>query len=163
MSSGLQLDHYQLDELVMRANPDYDRKLGKIEYDVTPQAEACVSVEDENRHKLHLRLEVKARPRRKRQLPYELSIAATAFFATDEDLPQEKKDRLILLNGSAILVGLLRAHLAQVTAMGPYRKVLLEPINLVETLATRDSAEDGERGSAGTAASKLKSTKSATR
>jgi preprotein translocase subunit SecB len=141
-SSGLRLEDYYIEALKVRANDAFDRKAGRIEYDIVPKAQFFTLKDNPNRHQLFLALDTKGKPGKPRLNPYQIHISARAFFETDDGLPQEDKDRLILLNGSAILVGLLRAHIAQVTALSRYSTLLLEPINLVEALKPKDSVDE---------------------
>jgi preprotein translocase subunit SecB len=58
---------------------------------------------------------------------------------------------LVIVNGAAILFGLLRGQVAQVTAMSHYGTFLLPPVNLVEAFndkakANMELVDSGDEG-----------------
>jgi preprotein translocase subunit SecB len=65
-----------------------------------------------------------------------------AYFHVSDELEESEVARYILFNGSAILLGLLRAQVSQVTALGRWGTFLLPPVDIVQALA--NSAGDTE-------------------
>lgn len=130
MRTPLQLDAYFIDHLEIEALEDFDdsRESVDLEMEVQPQHLVCEG--DALAHQLTLR--VPFRPTEPGSAPYRGEIAGRAFFHVSEDLDPEHVARYIIVNGSAILFGLLRGQVSQVTAMSRWGTLLLPPVNLVE-------------------------------
>jgi preprotein translocase subunit SecB len=141
MISPLRLDGYRIDRLTVQANADFDRRdesTGTI--DVTPQH--FRHKEEENVHQLELTVVFGALDGDAAGAPYLGEIVGRAFFHLQgESQDEEANARLVLLNGSAILYGLLRGQIAQVTALSHHGAFLLPPVNLVETFRAKFESE----------------------
>lgn len=140
MTTPLQLDLYLIDALEIEVLEDFDQSSGVIglNMDVTPEYLTCET--DPLAHQLVLA--VPFEPIDPGSAPYRGRIVGRAFFHVDQDLSEEDTAQYVLGNGSAILLGLLRAQVAQVTALGRWGTLLLPPVNLNEALApqTQDEA-----------------------
>ena len=100
---------------------------------------------DDDRHQLILSVAFLPREGAETQLPYHVEMKGRAFFHFDDpDLPDVEKSRMIKLNGASILLGLLRAEVAHVTALGRYGPMLLPAVNLMEAFRAR-SREPAEK------------------
>jgi len=139
----LQLDAYRIDSLRIEANPDFDRRdvfTGTI--DVDP--EHLRHTEKEDVHQLRLTVSFGRAEDEPVGTPYTGEIVGRAFFhLADSELDESEKARLIIVNGSAILYGLLRGQVAQVTALSHYGAFLLPPVNLVESFREKAAAVGG--------------------
>jgi len=100
-------------------------------------------VDDPDSHQIVL--DVKFKPAATGAAPYKGRIVGRGFFRITEELDEAAIARYVLLNGSAILLGLLRAHVAQTTALGRWGQFLIPPVNLVEAFqnAAVLAREDG--------------------
>ena len=131
--SPLQLDDYVIEEFSFRANQVYDSsKPGSGKLDIEPD----LRFHKTDKNKFLLSLCVRYRPDRSDPggTPYYVKISGKAFLSLAGDMSTEEHQRLVLFNGSAILYGLLRGHVAQFTALGPNGPLLLPVANLVPVL-----------------------------
>jgi preprotein translocase subunit SecB len=140
MISPLRLDAYRIDRLLVEANLQFDRRdefTGTI--DVNP--EHLRHTDQQDVHQLMLTVAFGLAADEPAGTPYSGEVVGRAFFRlVGEDLAEAEKASLIIVNGSAILYGLLRAQVAQVTALSHHGPFLLPPINLVETFRAKAAA-----------------------
>lgn len=143
MTTPLQLDDYCIDRFEVTALAGFKAKRDaiKVEVDVTPQH--MTKIDDPHSHQIVL--DVKFKPSGSGLAPYKGRIIGRGFFRITEELDEDAVARYVLLNGSAILLGLLRAHVAQSTALGRWGQFLIPPVNLVEAFenAAVLAREDG--------------------
>jgi len=140
-TTPLQLDAYLIDALEVEALSDFEegRELIGIDVDVQPQHLVCET--DPLAHQLVLT--VPFEPSEHGSAPYRGRIVGRAFFRVSEDLDLEQTAQFVIGNGSAILLGLLRAQISQVTALGRWGTFLLPPVNLNEAFAGLTGDEEG--------------------
>jgi preprotein translocase subunit SecB len=138
METPLQLEGFHIKRLSVSENPAYVDRL-EFEGNLTIEPEVMVHKSDANRFVLVLRIGWHPNGGAEDRLPYDVDVEGEAFFRLEEqrNLDEKPTDRSLLLNGSAILFGLLRAQVAQITALGANGMVLLPPVNLVGTLKRR--------------------------
>jgi len=91
-----------------------------------------------------VRLNVKTK-KSKEPLPYSFDATISGLFIPQEGVSDEQNARLIRLNGSAMLYGVIRGLLATVSGVGPYGPITLPSVNLVdfferESRTTEESA-----------------------
>ena len=127
-TTPLQLNAYIVDVLEVEALLDFDQthEVIGLNMDVKPQHLICDT--DPSAHQLLL--EVPFEPTEAGSAPYRGRIVGRGFFSISEELDVEQTAQYIIGNGSAILLGLLRAQVAQVTALGRWGTFLLPPVNL---------------------------------
>ena len=75
-----------------------------------------------------------------------LSFSLVGFFHVDENVPEKVKNEMVFGNAPLILFGIARQVAAEITANGPYGKIILGTVNFVEifkrkAMAQSDSAE----------------------
>lgn len=144
MKTPLQLDAYLLDRLEVEALEDFDdaRESSDLHMEVEPQHLVCEG--DPLAHQLTLRIPFG--PSEPGSAPYRGVLSGRAFFRVSQELDSDQVAQYILVNGSAILFGLLRGQISQVTAMSRWGTLLLPPINLVEAFAdwAQPHAESGQ-------------------
>ena len=138
MDSPLQLEGFHIKRLSVAENPAYVEQTD-FEGNLTIEPEVMVHRSEANRYILALRIGWHPKSGAEARLPYDVDVEGEAFYRLEEpcDLDDKEMGRLLLLNGSAILFGLLRAQVAQVTALGVNGMVLLPPVNLVDALRRR--------------------------
>lgn len=154
MTSPLQLDAYYVDELSYHTIDDFDDTGEGPQAQPNVEASHYTREDDPLAHQLVLKISTPAWGEGGPTDPYDVRIAGRAFFRIlDESLPEESRRKLIVLNGSVILLGLLRAHVSQATALGRYGPMLLQPVNLYEAyergLLGAEAAETEEQESSG--------------
>lgn len=127
------LERYILDAIAVAPNDAFDRKASKQSLHVETSIGIAPNTADPRR--FMLRLEVKVGPDENSQLTppaYTVMIKGRAFFAFKKNPSKDEADRFLQLNGVSILYGLLRGHVAQITAQGPYGQFLLPTLNFME-------------------------------
>ena len=142
--SPLQLSQYFVEELSLQINPDYlpgpEPQFGDVQ--VAPNGPEHRT---DGQKVLHLVVELRPAEDHWKSFPYMVKIAARGAFLLDGSLEQEEADRLLLFNGSAILLGLMRAQVAQATALCEYGAVWIPTLNLVDLFSSqKDDSTPGE-------------------
>jgi len=137
MSTPLRLSGYCIDLLKVEANARFDgRRERTVSVSVEPQT--LHHATNPAMHQIVLTVSfgrVKGDPK---GAPYAGTIVGRGFFHLEpNDLSEDAQANLLLLNGSSILLGLLRAQVAQVTALSSNGVFLLPPVNLVEAFAAK--------------------------
>ncbi len=140
MTTPLQLDAYCVDRFEVIALDGFKQARGSVELAIDVEPKHLTKSDDSLAHQLAL--DVRFAPKGRGSAPYRGRIAGRAFFHVADDLDEEATARFVLVNGSAILLGLLRAHIAQATALGRWGPLLLPPVNLIEAFATSAEASD---------------------
>lgn len=141
MTTPLQLDAYCIDRFEFAVIEKYRSTKGAIEVDVDVQPQALVKDDDPTRHQVML--DVRFKPAKPGSAPYRGRIVGRGFFQITEDTDEQTIARYVLNNGASILLGLLRAHVAQSTALSRWGAFLIPPINLLEAFqkAAADTSE----------------------
>ncbi len=141
MTTPLQLDAYFIDHLEIEALEDFDdvRESSDLHIKIEPQHLVCEG--DPLAHQLTLR--VPFGPSEPGSAPYRGSISGRAFFRVSEELDSDQVAKYVLVNGAAILFGLLRGQVSQITAMSRWGTFLLPPVNLVEAFVDREQPHAG--------------------
>ncbi|MGI5939305.1 MAG: hypothetical protein ACOX8V_01195 [Thermoleophilia bacterium] len=139
-TTPLQLDAYIIDTLEVEALPDFDQTRQGIGLNMDVKHEHLTCDADPLAHQLILT--VPFEPAEGGSAPYRGRIVGRGFFRVTEDLGAEQTAQYVIVNASAILFGLLRAQVAQVTALGRWGTFLLPPVNL--HVALSKAAEDDQ-------------------
>lgn len=149
---SLQLDAYFIDEILIKANPDYDPVGEEIGGEITVTPQHLTRKDDESYHQLVLAITYLPREGAEANIPYRVEITGRGYFHFDDpDVAEDDRRRTLMLNGSSILFGLLRAEVAHTTALGRYGAILLPPVDLIEAFRRRGQqleapGLDGVRG-----------------
>jgi len=137
VSTPLQLSGYCVDLLKVEANARFDKRR-EITVSVGVDPQALHHAKDPALHQIVLTVSFERAKGDPKGTPYTGKIVGRGFFRLEpSDLSDADKANLVLLNGSSILLGLLRAQVAQVTALGSNGVFLLPPVNLVEVFAAK--------------------------
>ena len=132
-ASPLQLDTYLIDEITVKANPAFDPSVEEFEGKIAVAPQHLILKEDGNYHQLVLAVSYIPREDDETKLPYVVEITGRGFYRFEgSDMTADDQRQMLVLNGSSILYGLLRAEVAHVTALGRYGTMLLPTVNLVE-------------------------------
>jgi len=83
-----------------------------------------------------VRLNVKSRAGRKRPLPFRFEMTISGHFTLPEEVPEDEKQRLVSVSGSAMLYSIARAVLAMIIGAGynPFQLPSINFINFFESL-----------------------------
>ena len=133
MSCLFRLDHYQIESVAVILNEGYNPKLKSHTGDLT--STMTVAPHREDARKYMLVLEVMARPKKDHEskfFPYSVVVKGRGFFSFRNKTDKPEAERVLRLNGAAILYGLLRAQVAQITAQSVHGQFLLPTVNFVE-------------------------------
>lgn len=133
MNSPLQLEAYAIESVSVSTNRRYDpgkRVHGRLE--LSPRL--VIGERRGEDYQVALRVKYLRDPDEPTAIPYEVRIQGRAFYRLEPVQDRNEGLRLLLFNGPAILYGLLRAHIAQTTALGLHGPMLLPTANLVDAL-----------------------------
>ncbi len=136
---SLKIDQYFVDEIHVKANPEYQEpKKG------TREAKLTASMNVRRREKLPefmitIELHVNKSEADFKANPYYVFLKITGFFSFAKGTDEQTIEKMIPLNGLAILYGIARGVVAQATANSMHEKFILPTVNLVE--ATKEQAK----------------------
>ena len=69
--------------------------------------------------------------------PYNISISLSGHFLFPGKTDKQKRDRLLLLNGTSILYGIARGLISQITANSVHGKWVIPTVNFIELIENR--------------------------
>lgn len=139
-ASPLQLEDYFIEELSMQINHAFDVETDTLDGDISVEPQHLVRSDDTGHHQVAMTVAYVPREGAEEKLPYSIRVSGRAFFRLDDSgLTKAERKKTVILNGSSILFGLLRAEVAHVTSLGPWGRILLPTINLID--AFREVAE----------------------
>ena len=148
-TSPLQLDAYFIDEITAKVNTAFDPTTQEYLGQLTVSPQHLIRTDDGDHHQLVLTVTYLPQEGSEASLPYYVEITARGFYHWEgADLDDDQRNRMLALNGSSILYGLMRAEVAQVTALGQHGTMLLPTVNLLEAFAAQegDSQSSGATG-----------------
>ena len=132
MSCLFQLDHYQIESVLVAQNEEFDSSADTHTGDIAGVTRITPHKSDPCKYLLGLEIEVNPKPQREKEFfPYYVAIKGSAFFSFKELCSKEVVERYLHLNGASILYGLLRAQVAQITAQSAHGQFLLPTVNFV--------------------------------
>lgn len=137
MISPLRLDKFFIDRIQVEANVEYDKRDELVLIlDVDPQH--LRHTEEPDVHQLVLAVHFGKAEEDAAGTPYFGEAVGRALFHIEgADMSEEEKAQLVLMNGAAILYGLIRGQIAQITAMSHFGVFLLPPTNLVQAFKNK--------------------------
>lgn len=65
-------------------------------------------------------------------LPYDIEVEVQGLFVFDPVVPKEKRESLLMVNGSAILYSVMREQVLSLTARGAHGPVMLPTVNFLD-------------------------------
>ena len=144
MFANLLLENYFLPEISVRISSDYDPKTENQVAEIGLGRSIRGNREDSSKYMVEL--EVKVSPglgNKKKQCPIIADATVRGYFRFDK-LPAEENEiaKYLMLNGAAILYGLVRAHVAQLTALSPYGRFILPPVNFLKIFPQEARMQD---------------------
>ncbi len=133
MNCFFQLDRYQIESVSIAPNPDFDPALPAHTGEMTASINIAPNTKAPNRYRLTMEIQVKPSAEKEKEFfPYLIAIKGRAFFTFKAPCTPEQADHVLRLNGAAILHGLLRAQVAQITAQSVHGQFLLPAANFQE-------------------------------
>lgn len=123
-----------VDQLSLEATPDYQagNELGHVQ--VALKIDHLRSQEDPAAHQLVIALKLEPGDA-ETPLPYSLQITGRGVFRIDaDDLSDDECNRLLIINGGSILLGMLRSQVISLTGVGRNGRFVIPAINLTEAI-----------------------------
>ncbi len=128
-----QLERFLLDSIAVKQNPGYSD--AQAEHTGTISVGVSLATHNDDSRKRQVILEINLQPKKgaeDRCFPYSISVTGMAFFLFQKDSPVMDVERFLNVNGSAILFGLIRGQISQITSQSVHGQFLLPPCNFVE-------------------------------
>ena len=141
-----QLERFLLDSVAVRPNPGYSDT--SAENTGTISVGVSVATHNEDKCKRQVILEIDLQPKagaEDRCFPYSISIVGRAFFLFQKGSEENDVERFLNINGSAMLFGLLRGQISQITSQAVHGQFLLPPCNFVELYEQRNNTSSGSK------------------
>lgn len=133
MSCLFQLENYKVEHVVIISEEGYDASLPSHTGNIASSLNVAPHKTDPLRYRLTLEIRIDPTEQREKEFfPYRVAIKGRAAFAFKEGCSHEEINKFMRLNGAAILYGLLRAQVAQITAQSVHGQFLLPTMNFVE-------------------------------
>ena len=144
MQALLDITEYHVDNVEIRANPDYkecDVASGNIKVDF--------DIKQNNDNPLlfmiTLFIELNNSKKALSSAEYKIKFDITGYFSFSEGTPEETVDKMIAPSGLSILYGVARGVLAQITGNFKHGKFILPTLNFIEII--KDKFKDMEENS----------------
>lgn len=146
MNCAFQLSAYQIENIAVAQNERFDPKLPEHTGDISASINIAPHKSDKTKYRLTLEIQVKPTVDKESVFfPYGIAIKGRGFFTFKEPCEPEQADHVLRLNGAAMLYGLLRGQVSQITAQAVHGQFLLPTFNFVEldeqSRATGESAK----------------------
>lgn len=135
MIAALQLSNFFTESFSFTTNSFYDPRVkedrvpGKIHSSLQ-----IATPEEEGKYPYRVSLTVTIEPAQEKPAldPYAMKFTIIGYFTLSGTLSSEEKDRMLNLNGGAMLYGILRGFVAQTTGSATFGKYIMPAINFVE-------------------------------
>ncbi|HBA82818.1 MAG TPA: hypothetical protein DCZ95_01870 [Verrucomicrobia bacterium] len=127
------LERYLIDSIAVISNEQFDPS--KKTHTGDTQVNLSVARHKNDTFRYRLVLEAQMRPTKGKEsnfFPYHIGVKGRGYFLFKELVPYKTAEHILRLNGAAILYGLLRGQIAQITAQSAHGQFLLPPANFVE-------------------------------
>ncbi len=122
--SALQLERYFFSKVNIEASKHIEPP---AQIGTTTRLEVARNNKDKNRFLLSLTVALTAQ--KDTPAPYCGEVQVIGFFLVHPDVPKDKKEKIICINGATILYGVAREMITNVTARGPWPAVTLPCLN----------------------------------
>jgi preprotein translocase subunit SecB len=134
MQALLNIDEYFVEEVRVRTNPDYvesgrEQRAGQIKVALSIKKKGA-----EPEFMISMKLEVNKAKRAFEVSPYHVFLDIAGYFSFQEGTDQDTMDKMIGFNGPAVLYGVARGIVSQMTANCRHGKFVLPTVNFVELL-----------------------------
>lgn len=127
----LRLEAFWIESLEVKAERDWQAPEGSVEMALVGDTEYALAAEG---GKVLIRLSFQSERQDANLLPYRFQATVAGRFSLAEDVPEDQRERMVYINGPAILYGVARGAVATVTALGRYGPVHLPTVNFLHLL-----------------------------
>lgn len=93
--------------------------------------------------------------------PYDIDVEAVGSFRISTQIPKEKREELVLVNGCAILYSAIRDQVMTLTARSYHGTLLLPTVNFLDKVKKEETADPNKKPSGETTAPRPKRKKKA--
>lgn len=138
MIADLNFENYTLESFSCQANMDFkeedtpEKKEGKIQLALNVKKKSGVPD-----YMIEMEIGLNKEEDSFRANPYRISMKILGFFTFKDGTDTKKMSAMVHLNGSAMLYGIARGIVAQITANGPHGRFLLPSVNIKEVLKAK--------------------------
>jgi preprotein translocase subunit SecB len=133
MFSKFQLDRYVLDAITVEANTKLNREIKEHVANIETNVAVVANEKDARRYVVKMAINIVPQEGKEAEfVAYAVKVRGRAFFVFEKPPAKEDADHVLGLNGAAMLYGLLRGQVAQLTAQGPHRQMLLPTLSFFE-------------------------------
>jgi len=132
MQALLNIDEYFIEELHVKVNPKY-----KKSKETKGEIKTSVSIKRKGKEPvfmIQMSIQLNKTEKAFSSAPYYVFLILTGFFSFVTGTDQEIINKMIGLNGPAILYGVARGAVAQATANCIHGKLMLPTVNFVEAM-----------------------------
>jgi preprotein translocase subunit SecB len=127
--SVLQLERYWLRSVSINENGDYKPDPAKQEIALEAKSQRGRSKENPEHWKVDLT--VRSKPDKLSQ-PYEFEIAITGLFKIPEEIGPDTDEKLIIVNGPALLFGAVREVIYSLTGRALFGPLILPAVTFID-------------------------------
>lgn len=127
MLPPMQLENYFFPRVTVVAQKEFEQ----VEDDDTTyelSVQKAVSEPFES-NKYQVGVNIKVTSAEGKVAPYEVSLEVVGTFLLDPNFPEEKREKLLLVNGCSMLYGMCREFLMSTTSRGPWGGFMLPTIS----------------------------------
>lgn len=125
--SPLRLENYFFTKIDLEANS------GDCVDDIHLDKEMGIAKHQQDEHKWMVNLSVGNKGHEGEYNPsYKFRVDIVGFFRVADEYPEEKAQGLVAFNGPAVLFGAVREMLANITARGPHKALILPTVTFVD-------------------------------
>lgn len=141
MIAALQLNNFFTESFSVETNSFYDPRVtdDRVGGKIHSSLEIAIP-EEEGKYPYRVSLTVSVEPALEKPAldPYAIKFKIIGFFTLSGNPSNEEKDRMLNLNGGAMLYGILRGFVAQTTGSATFGKYIMPAINFVEIYEKSD-------------------------
>jgi preprotein translocase subunit SecB len=142
----LNIENYFIDEITVKANPDFDPKRGQTKTGINISSNVGQKKDDDLRFRVWMDIKAGNVTPEAFNSPYNIHLTLRGFFSFAKGTPKEIVDKMLSINGTSILYGIGRGVVVQITASGPNGKFILPATNLISTLGVKGKETKTEAG-----------------
>ena len=140
MLAQLELDQYFIDKFTVETNPSFD---GQEQYDSDLDVDFAIAraTDGQPRFEVKLFIDLNKKKGPFSKAPYRIHLQVTGYYHFLEETEKDVINKLIAPNGLAILYGIARNSVSQMTGVGRFGRVLLPSVNLIEIIKGKAKKE----------------------
>jgi len=144
----LTLEKYFVLESNIKANSEFVSDSNKkVDLEVEAAGDLYENNEDGNKFRIVISITFdRKKGSRKNSVPYGGSVKMDGFFSLDGNVPNKKRESLLMVNGLSVLYSAAREHIASVTGRGPWEALYLPIISFRQDETKIDGEITGVNG-----------------